>query len=160
MGKIGAGKVLSGGVIAWAVLVAEQAGIQMGWEAWMEMQVAAGLVPEGVLQWIRQPLQFSPAMLATKGAGAVMLAWLCAVASRRPGGGPGTSALAGFLAWGVMFFMTSLPAAILWPMMTTRTMLGAAGDLAGYLVAAALAGFMYRGLSGKAGGPARARRKR
>ena len=126
----------------------------------MAVQVSAGLVPEGVLQWIRQPLQFSPAMLATKAAGAVMLAWLCAVASRRPGGGPGTSALAGLLAWGIVFFMTSLPAVITWPMLKTRTMIGGLGDLAGYLVAGALVGFIYRELPGKAGGASRTRRKR
>jgi len=160
MGRISGWGVFVGGLVAWVVLVVEHNLVQWGWEAWISMQVASGALPETVLPYIRQPEMNSAWMLVLKLLGATALAWLCAAVRPRAGGGAGRSLLAGFMAWAVIFFMSFMPTIIQWPMIRTRMILGSAGDLAGYLVAAGLAGWIYGELSGTAPARAPARKRR
>jgi len=158
MGKISGWGVLAGGFVAWVVIVVEHNLVQWGWEAWMVLQVERGLLPEGVLAYVRQPEMNSAAMLATKLLGAVALAWLCA-ATRSRTGGVGRAFMAGFMAWGIIFFMSLMPTILQWPMLRARMILAGVGDLVGYLLAAGLAGWIYGELSGSTGKtPARKRR--
>jgi len=156
MGKIRGGRVVLGGLVAWVVLLLEQGIVQSGilkdvWAAWEKSGIALGG---------REMEKAGGALLITNLFGAMILSWLYAAVRPRLGGGLRTALLLGLVVWAFMFFMSYAPAIVLMPPVRAWAVVTALGDLFGYLVAASLAGWVYREGTDKAAPAAPARRKR
>jgi len=155
MGKINGWRVVLGGLLAGLVLSLEQGVVNGGIlkDTWAAM-ASKGLVVTGKeLEGARFVV-----FLATM-AGGIILAWFYAAMRPRLGAGLRTSMLVGLMAWLFMFFMSHVPAAVMMPSMGGWAVTSGLGDLFGYLIAASVAGWVYREGSDKAAtAPARKRR--
>jgi len=164
MGKISGWRVLAGGILAGLIILIEQGLVSSRllasvWQAMAKEGLVVGMAGAG---------RAITATLVIDLAVGILIAWLYAAVRPRLGAGLKTAIVVGLVTWLMVFLQYA--AAYAWmPGFRPAVPLSALGDLFGYLVGAAVAGWVYaergegapgrRSRQGVALGNARARRR-
>jgi hypothetical protein len=138
MGKISGWRVLAGGILAGLVILIEQGFVSSRLLASVWQDMARGNMVIGMAQAGRA----ITATVVIDLAIGILIAWLYAAVRPRLGAGLKTALVVGLVAWLMVFLQYA--AAYAWmPGFRPAVPLSALGDLFGYLVGAAVAGWVY-----------------
>jgi fructose-specific phosphotransferase system IIC component len=144
MGKISGWYVIAGGVLAALVLMAEQAFVNfrmldpMWQEWWNNKEIKDLMIAQAGLAGACKTMAVLD--LCT----GLVVAWLYAAVRPRLGAGLMTAIVTGLIVWALVLLQGYLPAMVWCPKFRQVMPVCALGDLVGYLVAASLAGWVYR----------------